>query len=110
MRPAIGRADGVIVVSPEYNYGLPGVLKNALDWASRPYAASTLTGKPVLTATESVAFTGGVRAHAPLNEVLLAIGAHPAAARPGCGPGGPRKGGQWKAHRRGDARLPASRR
>lgn len=75
LRAAIGEAEGVIVVSPEFNYGLPGVLKNALDWASRPYGAATLTGKPVLTATESPAFTGGARAQAPLNEVLLAIGA-----------------------------------
>ena len=75
LRAAIGEADGVIIVSPEFNYGLPGVLKNALDWASRPYGAATLTGKPVLTATESPAFTGGARAQAPLNEVLHAIGA-----------------------------------
>jgi chromate reductase len=53
------------------------VLKNALDWASRPYGAATITGKPVLTVTESPAFTGGARAQAPLNEVLLAIGARP---------------------------------
>ena len=77
LRAAIGEADGVIVVSPEFNYGLPGVLKNVLDWASRPYGAATITGKPVLTATESPAFTGGARAQAPLNEVLLAIGARP---------------------------------
>ncbi len=75
LRAAIGEADGVIIVSPEFNYGLPGVLKNALDWASRPYGAATITGKPVLTATESPAFTGGARAQAPLNEALLAIGA-----------------------------------
>jgi chromate reductase len=75
LRAAIGEADGVVIVSPEFNYGLPGVLKNALDWASRPYGVATLTGKPVLTVTESPAFTGGARAHAPLNEVLLAIGA-----------------------------------
>jgi chromate reductase len=77
LRDAIGQADGVIIVSPEFNYGLPGVVKNALDWASRPYGVATLIGKPVLTVTESPAFTGGVRAQAPLNEVLLAIGARP---------------------------------
>jgi chromate reductase len=76
LRAAIGGADGLIVVSPEFNYGLPGVLKNALDWASRPYGAATITGKPVLTATESPAFTGGARAQAPLHDVLLAVGAH----------------------------------
>lgn len=77
LRAAIGGADGLIIVSPEFNYGLPGVLKNALDWASRPYGAATITGKPVLKATESPAFTGGARAQAPMNEVLLAIGARP---------------------------------
>jgi chromate reductase len=77
LRAAIAEADGVIIVSPEFNYGLPGVLKNALDWASRPYGVATITGKPVMVATASPAFTGGARAQAPLNEVLLAIGARP---------------------------------
>lgn len=76
LRAAIGDADGVIFASPEYNYGISGVLKNALDWASRPYAAATLIGKPVLTLTSSPAFTGGARAQSQLNEVLgMAIGA-----------------------------------
>src|SRR5690606_22909746 len=46
LRDAIAGADGLVIVTPEFNYGLPGVLKNALDWASRPYAASSLIGKP----------------------------------------------------------------
>ncbi|TWH75911.1 chromate reductase [Azomonas agilis] len=74
LRAAIGAADGIVIVTPEYNYGLPGVVKNALDWASRPYNQSTLTGKPVLSVSSSPAFTGGVRALAQLNETLLAIG------------------------------------
>jgi len=72
LRQAIADAEGLIVVSPEFNYGVPGVLKNALDWASRPYGAAPLIGKPVLTVTASPAFTGGVRAQAQLNETLLA--------------------------------------
>lgn len=72
LRTAIGQSDGVVIVSPEFNYGIPGVLKNALDWASRPYGASTLIGKPVATITASPAFTGGVRAQSQLNETLLA--------------------------------------
>ena len=72
LRAAIAEADGVILVSPEFNYGMPGVLKNALDWASRPYGAAPLIGKAVLTITASPAFTGGVRAQAQLNETLLA--------------------------------------
>ena len=74
LRRAIIDADGVIVVSPEYNYGMSGVLKNALDWASRPYGQSAFNGKPVLTATASPASTGGVRAQSSLNETITAIG------------------------------------
>src|SRR6202049_165191 len=61
LRSAIETTDGVIMVSPEYNHGMSGVLKNSLDWASRPYGSSVLRGKPVLTITASPAFTGGVR-------------------------------------------------
>jgi chromate reductase len=75
LRAAIGAADGVIVASPEYNAGISGVMKNALDWASRPYGKSTLTGKPVLTLTSSPASTGGARAQAQLNETLTAVAA-----------------------------------
>ncbi len=75
LRQAIGGAQGIVIASPEYNHGMSGVLKNALDWASRPFGQSTLTGKPVLTITSSPAFTGGVRAHAQLNETLASIAA-----------------------------------
>lgn len=75
LRQAIAAADGVVIATPEFNYGIPGVLKNALDWASRPYGQAALIGKPVLTLSSSPAFTGGVRAQAHLNETLLAIGA-----------------------------------
>jgi chromate reductase len=73
LRSAIETSDGVIMVSPEYNHGMSGVLKNALDWASRPYGRSTLRGKPVLTMTTSPAFTGGVRAQQQMHETLAAI-------------------------------------
>lgn len=75
LREAVKSADGVLIGSPEYNYGMSGVLKNALDWISRPHNKSNLVGKPVLTFTASPAFTGGVRAHQQLNETLLSIGA-----------------------------------
>ena len=77
LRSAIGASDGVIMISPEYNHGISGVLKNALDWASRPYGMSVLKGKPVLTMTASPAFTGGVRAQQQMNETLAAIPARP---------------------------------
>jgi chromate reductase len=73
LRSAIETSDGMIVVSPEYNHGMSGVLKNALDWASRPYGRSALGGKPVLTMSASPAFTGGVRAQQQMNETLVSI-------------------------------------
>ncbi len=66
----VAACDGIVICSPEYNFGMSGVLKNALDWASRPAFASPLKGKPVLLITCSPAFTGGVRAHAQLRETL----------------------------------------
>ena len=56
---------------------MSGVLKNSLDWASRPYGCSVLRGKPVLTITASPAFTGGVRAQQQMNETLASIPARP---------------------------------
>ena len=73
LRSAIETSDGVIMISPEYNHGMSGVLKNGLDWASRPYGSSVLSGKPVLTMTASPAFTGGVRAQQQMNEALISI-------------------------------------
>ena len=72
-RSAVAYSAGLIIVTPEYNHGVPGVLKNALDWASRPYGKSVLIDKPVLVISVSPAFTGGVRAHAQVNETLLSI-------------------------------------
>lgn len=53
LRRAIDDADSLVISSPEYIHGVPGVLKNALDWASRPYVSASLVGKPVLTVTAS---------------------------------------------------------
>jgi chromate reductase, NAD(P)H dehydrogenase (quinone) len=71
LRKAIAAADGLIIVSPEYNYGISGVLKNALDWASRPAMASVLAGKPVLIVTNSPGALGGVRAQEQLRQTLI---------------------------------------
>ncbi|HKX44278.1 MAG TPA: NAD(P)H-dependent oxidoreductase [Burkholderiaceae bacterium] len=77
----IEEADGLVLCSPEYNGGTSGVLKNALDWASRPASGSPLKGKPVLLMSSSPAFTGGARAHAQLRETLAStlsrVVAHP---------------------------------
>lgn len=75
LRDAIKAADLVVIATPEFNYALPGVLKNALDWASRPYGQAAFIGKKTVFLTSSPAFTGGVRVQAQLREVLIALGA-----------------------------------
>jgi chromate reductase len=77
LKEAISQADGLVVCSPEYNYGMPGVLKNAIDWASRPGFASPLKGKPVLVMTASPGTAGGVRAQAQIRDALAATLARP---------------------------------
>ena len=72
LKDAIEQADDLIICSPEYNYGTSGVLKNALDWASRPGFNSPLKNKPVLIMTSSPGVLGGVRAQAQLRETLSA--------------------------------------
>jgi chromate reductase len=72
LKDAIAKSDGIVLCSPEYNHGMSGVLKNALDWASRPGFASPLKHKPALIMTSSPAYTGGARAHAQIRETLAA--------------------------------------
>lgn len=79
LKAAIDRCDGLVICSPEYNYGVPGVLKNAIDWASRPAFQSPLRGKPVLIMTASPGTAGGARAHHQIREALSASLARPIA-------------------------------
>ena len=72
LKNAIQKCDGLVLVSPEYNYGVSGVLKNALDWASRPGYQSVLKDKPVLIMTSSPGMAGGVRAQGQLRQTLAA--------------------------------------
>ncbi len=74
LRAAIAASDGVILASPEYNYGTSGALKNAIDWGSRPYGKGALRGKPALVLTSSPGSTGGIRAQAQVRETLSAAG------------------------------------
>lgn len=67
---AISEADGVIIVTPEYNYSVPGVLKNALDWLSR-LPTAPLTGKPVAIQSASPGIFGGARAQYHLRQSLV---------------------------------------
>jgi chromate reductase len=77
LRDQIAKADGLVIVSSEYNHGIPGVLKNALDWASRPHNGSPLRDKPVLIVTSSPAVTGGVRAQYQIRETVISALARP---------------------------------
>jgi len=72
LRVAVHEADGLVLCSPEYNYGMSGVLKNAIDWISRPALQSVLKNKPTLLVSCSPAYTGGARAHAQMRETLSA--------------------------------------
>jgi chromate reductase, NAD(P)H dehydrogenase (quinone) len=74
-REALAEADAVLIATPEYNSSIPGVLKNALDWASRPLATSPLRNKPVAVVGASTGAFGAVWAQAELRKVLAATGA-----------------------------------
>jgi chromate reductase, NAD(P)H dehydrogenase (quinone) len=75
LRDAIAHAHAVLVATPQYNASLPGQLKNALDWASRPYASNVLRGKPVAVIGASPSPSGAARAQSEARVVLGAIGA-----------------------------------
>lgn len=69
----VEEADAVFIATPEYNYSVPGPLKNALDWASRPAYASCFAGKPVAIASASPGALGGARAQQHLRSILAAM-------------------------------------
>jgi chromate reductase, NAD(P)H dehydrogenase (quinone) len=75
LRQAIADADAVLFATPEYNSSIPGVLKNAVDWASRPIATNPLRNKPVAVIGASIGMFGAVWAQAELRKVLAATGA-----------------------------------
>ena len=71
MKQAIATADGVVFAVPEYNYSIPGGLKNALDWISSPPAKSPLRGKPVAIIGATSGMSGTIRAQLHMREMLL---------------------------------------
>jgi chromate reductase len=75
LKRAISGADALLVATPEYNHGIPGVLKNALDWASRPRATSPLRDKPVAVTGASPGTGSTARAQAQLREAFVFTGA-----------------------------------
>jgi chromate reductase len=75
LREAIEGADALLIATPEYNASIPGALKNALDWASRPHATNPLRGKPAAVVGASTGLFGAVWAQAETRKVLSTIGA-----------------------------------
>jgi chromate reductase len=75
LRARIAEADALLIATPEYNASIPGQLKNAVDWASRPVRAGALWGKPALVIGASTGLYGGVWAQAELRKVLATAGA-----------------------------------
>lgn len=76
LKQILNTADGFLIVTPEYNRGVPGILKNAIDWMSRPKGPSPFSGKPVLVAGASDGNIGTAVAQASLKGSLLHLNAH----------------------------------
>lgn len=71
LKKKIREADAILFVTPEYNYGLPGVLKNAIDWASRPYGDNAWNGKPCALMSAAMSMGGGIRAQYQLRQCFV---------------------------------------
>ena len=77
LKKRIREADAVLIVTAEYNYSVPGVLKNAIDWASRPYDDSAWNGKPVAIMGASIGATGTARAQYHLRQMFVFLNMFP---------------------------------
>jgi len=77
MKGKIRAADAILFVSPEYNYSIPGVLKNAIDWASRPFSDNAWEGKPVAVMSASSGKLGGARMQYHLRQSFVFLNMHP---------------------------------
>ena len=76
-KAAIRAADAILMVTPEYNYSVPGVLKNAIDWASRPYGDNSWDGKPVGVMGASPGMLGTARAQYHLRQMFVFLNMFP---------------------------------
>jgi chromate reductase len=81
LRRAVGEADGLLLVTPEYNHGVPGVMKNAIDWLSQPLAHSVLDGKPTAIMGASTGLAGTARGQTQLRQCFVLTNT-PAMLRP----------------------------
>lgn len=81
LKRRVRAADGILFVTPEYNYSVPGVLKNAIDWASRPYGDNAWSGKPAAIMGASIGRIGTARAQYHLRQMFVFLGI-PAVVQP----------------------------
>lgn len=77
LKRRVREADAILFVTPEYNYSVPGVLKNAIDWASRPYGDSAWNGKPVAIMGASSGALGTARAQYHLRQIMVFLNMFP---------------------------------
>lgn len=77
LKRRIQRADAVVIATPEYNFSVPGVLKNAIDCASRPYGDNSWAGKPVAVMGASIGMLGSARAQYHLRQMFVFLDMHP---------------------------------
>ncbi|HEX7184692.1 MAG TPA: NAD(P)H-dependent oxidoreductase [Thermoanaerobaculia bacterium] len=77
LKQQVQDADAILIATPEYNYSVPGVLKNAIDWASRPYGQNSFNGKPVAIMGASVGMIGTARAQYHLRQMFVFLNMHP---------------------------------
>jgi chromate reductase, NAD(P)H dehydrogenase (quinone) len=77
LKRRIRNADAILIVTPEYNYSVPGVLKNAIDWASRPYGESAWNGKPAAIMGASIGNIGTARAQYHLRQMMVFLNMFP---------------------------------
>jgi chromate reductase len=77
LKKRIREADAVLIVTPEYNYSVPGVLKNAIDWASRPYGDSAWNGKPAAIMGASIGAIATARAQYHLRQMMVFLNMYP---------------------------------
>jgi chromate reductase len=77
LKNRIREADAILIVTPEYNYSVPGVLKNAIDWVSRPYGDNAWTGKPVAIMGASIGTIGTARAQYHLRQMFVFLNMFP---------------------------------
>jgi chromate reductase len=77
LKRRVREADAILFVTPEYNYSVPGVLKNAIDWASRPYGDSAWSGKPAAIMGASIGMIGTARAQYHLRQMMVFLNMFP---------------------------------